>query len=40
MLLDPHGDRIPEWSGIHRRTVVPADLLAAAEAGLSFQRVA
>jgi len=40
MLLDPRGDRIPEWGGIHRRTVVPADLLAAAETGLSFQRVA
>ena len=40
MLLDPRGDRIPEWQGIHRHAVVPADLLVAAEAGPSFERVA
>lgn len=35
MLLDPEGARIPEWRGVHRGTVTPADLLEVA--GPSFQ---
>jgi hypothetical protein len=40
MMLDRTGACIPEWREINRRAVVPADLLEAAEVGLSFQRVA
>jgi hypothetical protein len=39
MLMDPYGQQIPEWRGISREAVVPADLLRAAD-GPSFQRVA
>jgi hypothetical protein len=38
MTLDRTGDLIPEWRGINRRSVVPADLLEAAENGPSFRR--
>jgi len=40
MLIDPYGQRIPEWRGLDRATVVPADLLSLASMGPSFQRVA
>jgi hypothetical protein len=40
MTIDRDGAHIPEWREINRQTVVPGDLLAAAEAGPSFQRVA
>lgn len=39
MLLDPTGERIPEWRGIARRDVVPGDLLAAAQTGPSFRQL-
>jgi hypothetical protein len=39
MLLDPFGWRIPEWHGLDRATIVPADLLGLASIGPSFQRV-
>ena len=38
MLLDPNGDRIPEWRSINRAVVTPADLLLAAE-GPSFRPI-
>jgi len=37
MLLDPIGDRIPEWRHVDRTSVTPVDLLAVA--GPSFRRV-
>jgi hypothetical protein len=40
MTLDRRGAHIPEWREINRRVVVPGDLLAVAETGPSFQRVA
>jgi hypothetical protein len=40
MTLDRKGERIPEWRDVDHRAVVPGDLLAAAEAGPSFQRLA
>ncbi len=38
--IDPAGTQIPEWNTIPRDAAVPADLLAAAEAGPSFYRLA
>lgn len=40
MTLDRRGDQIPEWRDVDRRAVVPGDLLAVAETGSSFQRLA
>jgi hypothetical protein len=40
MMLDRKGERIPEWRDVRRRSVVPGDLLAVAEDGSSFQRLA
>ena len=40
MTLDRKGDQIPEWRDVDRRAVVPGDLLAVAETGPSFQRLA
>jgi hypothetical protein len=40
MTLDRKGDQIPEWRDMDRRAVVPGDLLAVAETGSSFQRLA
>ena len=39
MLVDPYGQRIPEWRDLDRTTIVPADLMALASMGPSFQRV-
>ena len=38
MMLDPKGERIPEWRYLHRGVVTPAQLLYAA-AGPSFRHV-
>jgi hypothetical protein len=40
MTVDRTGDRIPEWRNLDRRAVVPGDLLAIADVGPSFQRLA
>jgi hypothetical protein len=37
MLLDPHGEVIPEWQELSRRSVVPCDLLNAL--GPSFRKL-
>lgn len=37
MLLDPHGEVIPEWQSLSRRSVAPVDLLDAT--GQSFRKV-
>ena len=39
MLLDPFGDRIPEWRGIDFSIAVPQDLLEATNLGMSFERI-
>ena len=38
MLLDPHGERIPEWRALNRAVVTPADLVLMAQ-GPSFRQV-
>ncbi len=40
MLLDPRGEKIPEWREINAGAATPEDLLRAAEQGLSFRRIA
>lgn len=38
-LIDPHGDRIPEWRYLWREALAPVDLLDAAMWGPSFRRL-
>lgn len=40
MLLDPHGDLIPEWRDLDRASVMPVDLLGRAHSGPSFRKLA